>query len=332
MPHSTEEHTFVRRLKAQMPSSFPYLKPIQAPETIAKPKKLVISGPMDAQHVDGVNVMNSSGPGLEAYFNSTVIAPDERPSHTYVASGKTEVPRRSDTIRRPSISLKRSLSRLRRTSTSHHPASHRNWEDDRQAEITTSGSESVDIHRPLKMQSSMSQLRQKLGRESPNAVPSSTTSPEPASIPEPIREGYPPLQSRTPLARLTTVSSVYTTYSDPETPQMSIMPQQSSAITRRYSAVRRRPSPLQDLSSVPKTQLSQPPARPKRKDSGTAIDFTNVPVQERPIPFKEIMAVASLPERMVMYKKTREYWASADHGLVEWTERTVTPKTAARGS
>jgi hypothetical protein len=182
------------------------------------------------------------------------------------------------------------------------------------------------------MQSSMSQLRQKLGRESPNAVPSSTTSPEPASIPEPIREGYPPLQSRTPLARLTTVSSVYTTYSDPETPQMSIMPQQSSAITRRYSAVRRRPSPLQDLSSVPKTQLSQPPARPKRKDSGTAIDFTNVPVQERPIPFKEIMAVASLPERMVMYKKTREYWASADHGLVEWTERTVTPKTAARGS
>lgn len=38
------------------------------------------------------------------------------------------------------------------------------------------------------------------------------------------------------------------------------------------------------------------------------------------------MAVQSLAERMALYKKTREYWAYADHGLVEWTGRAGGPK------
>ncbi|CAI9637727.1 unnamed protein product [Alternaria burnsii] len=76
---------------------------------------------------------------------------------------------------------------------------------------------------------------------------------------------------------------------------------------------------------------TQPLARSKRADSGTAIDFKDVPVQERPIPFKEIMATPTLAERMAMYKKTREYWAHADHGLVAWTERAAGPKVATTG-
>jgi hypothetical protein len=37
--------------------------------------------------------------------------------------------------------------------------------------------------------------------------------------------------------------------------------------------------------------------------------------------FKEILAVKSLEERMALYKKTRDYWASTDHGLEEWMGR-----------
>jgi hypothetical protein len=58
--------------------------------------------------------------------------------------------------------------------------------------------------------------------------------------------------------------------------------------------------------------------RPKRADSGTAIDFSDALSQRKPLGFKEIIAVSSLEQRMALYKKTREYWATADHGLDEW--------------
>jgi hypothetical protein len=53
-------------------------------------------------------------------------------------------------------------------------------------------------------------------------------------------------------------------------------------------------------------------------DSGTAIDFPDAPSQRKPLGFKEIIAVRSLEQRMALYKRTREYWATADHGLDEW--------------
>jgi hypothetical protein len=68
--------------------------------------------------------------------------------------------------------------------------------------------------------------------------------------------------------------------------------------------------------------------RPKRADSGTAIDFDDVPVEERPMGFKEIMAVKSFAERMECYRKTREYWAKADHGLGEWVGKAGRPLVA----
>ncbi|KAF2272183.1 uncharacterized protein EI97DRAFT_462190 [Westerdykella ornata] len=58
--------------------------------------------------------------------------------------------------------------------------------------------------------------------------------------------------------------------------------------------------------------------RPKRADSGTAIDFSDVAPEDRPVGFQEIMKVESLEKRMRLYRKTREYWAKADHGLEGW--------------
>jgi hypothetical protein len=302
-------------------------------KTKTKTKTLIISGPMDAKHVGGINVMGSGGPNVDDYFTGTAIMPDELPSHTFVATGKTEVPKRSDTIAgslRRSISLKRSLSRLRRKSISHHPETPRKSESEPQAEQPMSRSESANHHRPLRMQSSMSRLRQRVGldRELYDASPvSKTPSPEPEIIPEPVqKDDPPPLPNRKALARLTTTSSIY---SDFEPIRTSVAPQrQPSIIQRQPSTIRRRPSPIERMPSDAKQQRPQPSNRPKRADSGTAIALDNVPVQERPIPFKEIMAVSSFAERMVMYKKTREYWASADHGLLTWTESAVRPRTA----
>jgi hypothetical protein len=287
-------------------------------KTKTKTKTLIISGPMDAKHVGGINVMGSGGPNVDDYFTGTAIMPDELPSHTFVATGKTEVPKRSDTIAgslRRSISLKRSLSRLRRKSISHHPETPRKSESEPQAEQPMSRSESANHHRPLRMQSSMSRLRQRVGldRELYDASPvSKTPSPEPEIIPEPVQKDDPP-----------------SIYSDFEPVRKSIAPQrQPSIIQRQLSTIRRRPSPIERMPLDAKQQPPQLPNRPKRADSGTAIALDNVPAQERPVPFKEIMAVSSFAERMAMYKKTREYWASADHGLVTWTESAVRPRIA----
>jgi hypothetical protein len=246
--------------------------------------------------------MGNGGPNVDNYFTGTAIMPDELPSHTFVATGKTEAPKRSDTIAgslRRSISLRRSLSRLRRKSISHHPETPRKSESEPQAEQLMSQSESANHHRPLRMQSSMSRLRQRVGldRELYDAPPvSKTPSPEPEILPQPVQKDNPPLPDRKASARLTTTSSIY---SDFEPVRKSIAPQShSSIIQRQPSTIRRRPRMPLDA----KQQPPQLPNRPKRADSGTAIDLNNIPAQERPVPFKDIMAVSSFAERMAMYK------------------------------
>ena len=293
---------------------------------MAKTKTLIISGPMDAKHIGGVNVLGGSGSNLDNYFPSTAIVPDERPSHTFVAIGRTEVPRRSDTVagtlRRPSVSLTRGLSRLRRSSSSHHTEVARGAGGEQQVHSQMENSNNAG--RPLRMQSSMSKLRQRVGldRELNDTTPiSKAPTPEPRSIPEPVQKDHLPLIETRALARLTTTSSIYST-PDLDSPKTRTPHKQQSII------VQRRPPPF--VHQLP-TMNTQPLARSKRADSGTAIDFKDVPVQERPIPFKEIMATPSLAERMAMYKKTREYWAHADHGLVAWTERAAGPKVATAG-
>ncbi|KAI4670714.1 uncharacterized protein J4E88_009807 [Alternaria novae-zelandiae] len=288
---------------------------------MAKKKALVISGPMDAKHVGGVNVLGGSGASLNDYFHTTAIQPDERPSHTFVATGKTEVPRRADTVggtlRRSSVSLSRSLSKLRRNSSSHHTETAQ--VGGKNSEMDSQFGRSGSTSRPLRKQSSISRLRQRVGldHELYDAAPKSKpTTPEPRFLPELAFQDDQQLRDTRALARLTTTSSIYST-PDPGPLQTTIVRKQVPLVTQR------RPSPLDSQTS---NTSVQPPARTKRVDSGTAIDLKHIPVQERPIPFKEIMAVPTLDERMAMYKKTREYWAHAEHGLVEWTARAAGPK------
>jgi hypothetical protein len=65
--------------------------------------------------------------------------------------------------------------------------------------------------------------------------------------------------------------------------------------------------------------------RPKRADSGTAIDFDGVPLEQRPLDFQQIQAIKNVEERLRSYRCTRDYWASADHGLDDWVGRARRP-------
>jgi hypothetical protein len=308
---------------------------------MTKSKLLVISGPMDAVHVGGINVTSGMQPSiLDSYFNNDTLEPDELPSHTFVAAGKIEVPRRSttitSTIRRPSLSIKRSLSRLRRTSISHVSDSHSTSESRNKVDMAIDRSDSANTRntaRPLRMQSSMSRLRHKVGLdrelyESPTI--SKPVTPEPEAAPEPVQKDYPPLRVRKSFSRVTSHSSSRNLEPEPRSASTSIQ-RQPSFTQQQTSIIQRRPSPLPHQPSIPHAAPSatrQHPVRPKRADSGTAIDFNKIPVQERPLPFQEIMAVKNFAERMAMYKKTRDYWAYADHGLTEWTGRAAGPRVA----
>jgi hypothetical protein len=281
---------------------------------------------------------------LESYFDKPSLEPDVLPRHTFAAAGSIEVPRRSDTfsgaISRPSLSLRSSFSKLRRKSVSHLSEPDQPNEPTRRAMTSRGRSESVETRRsprPLRMQSSLSRLRQRVGLDrdlytSPPASKPST--PEPEVMPEPIRKDYSPLSARKLFSRDASYSSRAPEPQRPATSaQMHRQPlfasPQPSFASPQTSTIHRRPSPTSYQSVVAPavtTPARKPASRPKRADSGTAIAFDDIPTQERPLPFQDIMAVQSLAERMAMYKKTREYWACADHGLVEWTGRASGPR------
>ena len=274
---------------------------------MAKTKAMVISGPMDAKHVGGVNVSGNNPSSFVHYFNSAMMVPDERPSHTFAATGNTELPKRSNTmnssILRPGLSLKRSLSKLGRQASLRRPDE-------------TERSDSESIHRPLRMlsnMSNMSRLRHRVGLERESCDTAETPAPEPPLKPEKAQKMYYPLQDQNVPARLT-ASPVYTTTTDVRSARNSVSP------PRKPLAHRLPPLPFEDQSVDTNARSSQQSPRQHRADSGTAIDLKDVPVKERPVPFKEIVAVSSHAERMAMYKKTRDYWATVDHGLVAWTE------------
>lgn len=309
---------------------------------MSKPRTMNISRPMDAKHVGGVNVGGSNGSNVDSYFTNTTLEPDEPPSHTFVATGTTEVTRRSNTIasviRQPSLTLKKGLSHFRTSSTSHLVDLYRKHDVEHQADITVARSKSAKQPQPLRMQSSISRLRQRVGLDRDLPDPNSSLksgAPDPEVAPEPPQKDYPSLKNRTSIARLTTASSDY-----PYTPTFqlgratSIQYQQPSAIQRQSPTITRNPASIHErpLPPIQRQQSSklqtekQLPVRPKRADSGTAIEIDDVPVQRRPVPFKEILAEKSFTRRMALYKKTRDYWATADHGLMEWTERATGPR------
>ena len=163
------------------------------------------------------------------------------------------------------------------------------------------------------MQSNMSRLRHRVGLERESCDTAETAAPEPPPKPEKAQKMYNPLQDQNAPARLTALP-VYTAITDVRSARNSVSP------PRKPLAHRLPPLPFQDQSVDTTARSSQQPYKQRRSDSGTAIDLKDVPVKERPVPFKEIMTVSSHAERMAMYKKTRDYWATVDHGLVAWTE------------
>ncbi|RMZ73662.1 hypothetical protein GMOD_00009409 [Pyrenophora seminiperda CCB06] len=271
---------------------------------MAKTKAIVISAPMDARHVGGVNVSGNSPSSFVHYFNSARMVPDEQPSHMFAATGRTEAPKRSDTmsssIRRPTLPFKSSLSKLERHSSIRHPDE-------------TERSDSESVHRPLRMQSSMSRLRQRVGLHRDSHDTLKTSASESPLKPEAAQMMYSPLQKQDVPVQLTALPVCTPVTNVRSARRMSVSPARKPLFQGLPPLV------FQDQPLDTKAQ-SQPSARQHRADSGTAIDFKDVPVKERPVPFKEIMAVSSHAERMALYKKTRDYWATVDHGLDAWTE------------
>jgi hypothetical protein len=304
---------------------------------MAKAKGLVISGPTNAQHVGGINVLGGAQRSvLDSYFDKTMLEPDERPSHTYVATGNIEIPKRSDTIagtiRRRSPSLRRSYSKLRSNSISYVPETSRTTRPSENRAMEKSDNLAPkELTRSLRKQTSLSRLRQKVGLdrelyEYPSAA--RAFDPETEIAPAPIKKDSPRLQPRKPLPR---------SASDGTSKHRGTQPSESTSVQRKPSSTHHDLSavhhhhlpashqPLARSKTAPST--SKRPLNPERTDSGTAIHLDKVPAQQRPSPFQEIMAVKDFNERMALYKKTREYWAYADHGLIDWTGRASGPKT-----
>lgn len=258
---------------------------------MAKPASIKISAPFDARHVGGVNIPGTTLPAGISRASST-LEPDTTPSHTFAAHGTTEIPRRSNTIAtslgRPSLKLKTSLSLLRGRSASHSP-------DSRTREHA----------REMNPLPSL--------RKTPSTSKFWHRTPPPAiSPPNPAPSTHLPASSPTPSPPPMGPTSLATTSPPPLPPRPTENPY-------TYPLLPPRAAPTHPPAVPPKP--APPAVRPKRADSGTAIDFAGVPPIERPLGFREILARPSFEERMALYTRTREYWARADHGLGEWVGR-----------
>ncbi|KAF2676612.1 hypothetical protein K458DRAFT_180541 [Lentithecium fluviatile CBS 122367] len=283
---------------------------------MTKPKTRTISGPFDARHVGGVSIPGVTIPiaGIQRSSTTSGLEPDETPSHTFVANGNVEVPRRSNTIAsslsRPSLRLKTSMSILRGRSSSNSPDTYR-----RKDRVQTSDPQGSSLQKGMPVQSlrkkpSTSRLWGRTHHDTPaKTVPPKSNEPERAAAPPPPPPPPPAAPVETSILTLSRKPSTLRTSS-----QSIAKPSEQYKSPYAYNPTPPSPPP-------PLPTKEQPPVRPKRADSGTAIDFNDTPAQERPLGFREILAVSSFEERMALYKKTREYWANADHGLEEWVGR-----------
>ncbi|KAF9733012.1 hypothetical protein PMIN06_006872 [Paraphaeosphaeria minitans] len=238
---------------------------------MTKPKSRTISAPFDARHVGGVSIPGATVPlaGLERA--STSLEPDTAPSHTFVTYGNIEVPRRSHTIAwtigRPSLTLKTSISLLRGRSNSNAPA----------PESTDGSSKGEMSVHSLRKKTSTSRFWQKAHHELPVVE-------SPQEDEEAMRAFPPHKETKTkffyPSMPSVPTANPYVYQAAPPHP-----PPPPSASEMRPTPPQRAP-----------TQKKLPAIRSKRADSGTAIDFNDVPVEERPLGFQEILAVSSFSE------------------------------------
>ncbi|KAF2877764.1 hypothetical protein BDV95DRAFT_600464 [Massariosphaeria phaeospora] len=341
-------------------------------------KPITISGPFDARHVGGVSIPGVQRPSVVAarvqhsVQRSLTLEPDQPPSHTNAATGTTEVPRRransfADSIRRPSLRLRTSISRLRSRSSSNSPdtgacrrkrgatlegaegggagdaAAEKRGGRARKASLSTlrtrqdssAGLEALRIkHESERLVAAQSLVnptpvqeprlwnepnRKMVLRPAPISIPKKTVQ-KPRSRNHADRTPVPQPTLDTPpgLARSSLPLRAWTSPSPPAT-QPSTQP--SPSLHHHHHHHRRPPTTTTLPSTLPYPLIPRKPSpsplrpTPKRTDSGTAIDFNHVPAEQRPLGFRDIMAVQSFAARMELYGRAREYWAVVDHGL-----------------
>ncbi|PVI07452.1 hypothetical protein DM02DRAFT_327085 [Periconia macrospinosa] len=277
---------------------------------MSKPTTLRISAPFDARHVGGVSIPGATNPLRGTGPAPVPLEPDETPSHTFAATGNIEVPRRSNSIAsslsKPSLRLKTSLSLLRGRSQGNSPSpmsAHQNKkEGESPMEYTNSSPHHSSPVQSVRKGLSSSRRWQRIHRDEPTPV----TSIIPPTTKAEVRPLHAEMSTR-PLAPV------------PSRVDLAPPPKATPHEYRVQPLLESTPTPP---PKPPKTQ----PVRPRRADSGTAIDLDGVSPSERPLGFQQIRAVPSLAERMALYKKTREYWATADHGLTDWVEKSRHPR------
>ncbi|OCK77943.1 hypothetical protein K432DRAFT_384250 [Lepidopterella palustris CBS 459.81] len=81
------------------------------------------------------------------------------------------------------------------------------------------------------------------------------------------------------------------------------------------------PNPLPE--SRPVSQSPSREAAPTIPRSSAERNSQAASVTGKPLGFREIMAIRSATDRIAIYNKTREHWATVDHGLNEWLTKTI---------
>jgi hypothetical protein len=291
---------------------------------MTKPRTMTISAPFDARHVGGVSIPGATNPiaALQRSAMASGLEPDQTPSHTYSATGNIEVPRRSHTIAstlsRPSLTLKTSISALRGRSSSHPPDTYprKGHEHGTEPQGNTPQNEMYRVP-SIRKKPNTSKLWGKSYhntqmRSSPSKQEESVRTLLPPPPPPPPPSAAAPVQ--TPPSTLTRKTP--TTYVTQPTVQSPAYYKSPDHYISPYAY-----NPIPSLPQPPPPKQQSPSVRPKRADSGVVIESNDLPDQNRLPGFQEILSVSSFQERMLLYKKTREYWATADHGLEEWVGR-----------
>jgi hypothetical protein len=250
------------------------------------PNTRLISAPLYARYVSGVCVQGEPST-VEKFFAPSNLEPDETPSHTFVASGKKEIPRKPNTLRRPSLSLRRSLSRLRSNSPPTVTGGHRRCQSEKDAEAP-----------PSQAQSDSACTSPRLSRQS------SAT-----------KRSWPSLGlSRNVVFDAAPRYKIHELDAIPEPPSAKGDSFPIIAATTCIHAITTdAPNP------APTTQKKKPlPVRPKRADSGTGSEFNDFVFDEEPKCFSNMVAMQAYEERMALYDSMPNYWTTTEYGLGDW--------------
>lgn len=104
----------------------------------------------------------------------------------------------------------------------------------------------------------------------------------------------------------------------------------------RFTAEHDPPPAVPEKATTPEPAESQPATETHNKEVQTPVaapvasaaqeSSTKSPATDKPLGAREIATLNSATERIDTYNKTREYWASIDHGLNDWLTATLDAK------